>query len=424
MGDPAIFEYIGHSITRGAHLYTDLWDNKLPSIYYVNALWWLAFGADYRLHALAESAINAGTFALFALIARTLGVTRWAAATLVFALLYLFVGGALDQTEQYATPLILAGILLGLRRQGVLAAVALVAASTFWLPAIVVGIVPLFAIGGRRERLELVLMSIVATMGCAVAFAALFGPSISSELVRSWFSYQAGNYVTADSVQVHRYPFPFLSPRYYIESGLGVMLCMIAIFWTHGRTRALRFTLWWSVATLAIVFALGRPSIHFFLPLYAPLVLVLGLQTLDVHAFLKRWYFSSVAVVCAALMIVFAVRDSRRDFFGTPAAITYTGDLVRDAFGPRVVALLPWEIYLTSDAVPPSRFFLAQGNVKFAKDRDLWVREPTVFVDAADLRFNGVQPPDNLRFVCRNSRTLPYVIHAERPISGISCEHT
>ena len=38
-----------------------------------------------------------------------LGVARWAAATLVFALLFLFVGGPFDQTEDYATPLILAG---------------------------------------------------------------------------------------------------------------------------------------------------------------------------------------------------------------------------------------------------------------------------------------------------------------------------
>jgi hypothetical protein len=424
MGDPAIFEYIGHAIAGGAHLYTDIWDNKLPSIYYINALWWLMFGANYPLHAVAEAVINAGTFALFALLLRAFGVARWAAATLVFALLYLFVGGPLDQSEHYATPLILAGILLGLKRQSVLASVALVAASTFWVPALAIGFVPLFVIGGRRERGLLIGASLIAGAVYGAAFLASFGLATTSELVRSWFSYQAGNYIGSGSPQPHRYALPFLSPRYYIESGLGLIAATIAIFWTRDGSRPARFAWAWSGIALAVVFALGRPSIHYFLPLYAPLVMLLSLQPLALRALRERWYFSGAAVACAGLMLAFAVRDSHRAFFGTPASIAYTGDIVRDAFGPRAVAVLPWEIYLSAGAVPPNRFFLAQGNVKFARDRDTWDRRPVVFVDSADLRFNGIHPPADLPYACQSPRTLPYVIHAEHPIDGIVCERT
>ena len=423
MGDPAIFEYIGHALVGGAHLYSDLWDNKLPSIYYINALWWLAFGANFPLHVAAETAINAVTFGTFALILRRCGIERWALGALVFALFYLFVGGPLDQTEHYATPLILAALLAALHRSPVLAGILLVFASTFWVPSIAIGLVPLLCIGDRRARVSIVCAAIGGAVLCAAIFWMCYGPATTSELIHSWISYQSGNFNAAGGVEPHRYALPFFSPRYYIESGLGLLVAGIAVFWTKDRLPASRFAWSWAIATTVIVFALGRPSIHYFLPLYAPLAMLLVMQPLRPSRIRQRWYFSAVAVACGAAMMALFVRDVHRPFFGSEASIEYTGTVVRDAFGPHVVALLPWEIFLSSDAVPPSRFFLARGNVKFARDRDRWNRRPLVFVDAGDLRFNGIRPPKDLRFSCQSRLTYPYVIHADRVVSGLACEH-
>ena len=335
MGDPAIFEYIGHAIAGGAHLYTDLWDNKLPSIYYINALWWTLFGAHFALHALAETIVNAGTVALFALVLRACGATRWALATLVFAGLYLFVGGPLDQTEHYATPLTLAGMLLGLRRQPILAGILFVAATTFWIPSVAIGAVPLLAIGDRRGRIALIVSCVVAGVVYALGFLAAFGLGTTTELLRSWVSYQAGNYAGAAGSASHRYAIPFLSPRYYVESGLGLMAALIAIFWTRIRGSAARFATAWTITAFIVVFALGRPSPHYFLGLYAPLAMLFALQPLSVAAPRRRWYFTATAAAFAILMLAFGVRDAHRAFFGSTAAITYTGDVVRSAYGPR-----------------------------------------------------------------------------------------
>jgi hypothetical protein len=424
MGDPAIFEYIGHAIAGGAHLYTDLWDNKLPSIYYINALWWILFGPHFFWHAVAETIVNAATVSLFALILRECGAGRWALATFVFAVLYLFVGGPLDQTEHYATPLTLGALLLGLHRRNVLAGVLLVAATTFWIPSLAIGAVPLLVIGDRRARIALIASCIGAGIVYALGFTASFGIGTTLELLRSWVSYQAGNYAGAAGSASQHYALPFLSPRYYVESGLGVMVALIAVFWKRDGSRTARFALAWTIAALIVVFALGRPSPHYFLGLYAPLSMLLALPPISFAALKQRWYFGAAAAAFAVLMVAFGVRDAHRVFFGSPASMVATGNAVRGAFGTGAVALMPWEIYLTADAVPPSRFFLAQGNVVFARERDQFVRRPIVFVDTKDLRFNGMAPPSDLPYVCQSAQTQPYVIHAGRPISGISCEHS
>ena len=423
IGDPAVFEYIGRSIAGGAHLYTDLWDNKLPSIYYVNAFWWLLFGGNYWLHAVIEMLINLGTLALFASILRKFAVKVWAPATLALAIFYLLVGGPLDQTEHYATPLILAAILMGQNRRYPLASLALVVASTFWLPSIAVGAVPLLVMGTLREKITVLISCGAFALVAGVVFVLSFGTATTGELVQSWFSYQVGNYASGSTPSAHRYPIPFLSPRYYIESGLGFLIGIVAIFWKRDDSKRAIVAYSWVIVGVIVVFALGRPSIHYFLPLYPPLILLLAIQTYTPRSIQSRWYATSFVVVCGVLMLLFAVRDARRDLFGSTASILYTGHLVRDTFGRDAVGMLPWEIYLTADAVPPSRFFLAQGNVKFAKERDQWTRQPVVFVDARDLRFNGVPPPNNLDYVCSNSLTFPYVIHADRPMAGIECAH-
>src|SRR6202030_3214823 len=62
----AFYAYVGRTIVEGKLPYRDVWDNKLPSIHYVNALWHLAFGGNYFLHHLAQLAILLITVTLFA----------------------------------------------------------------------------------------------------------------------------------------------------------------------------------------------------------------------------------------------------------------------------------------------------------------------------------------------------------------------
>lgn len=105
--------------------------HKLPSIYLLNALWWRLFGDDYTAHLIAETIINAITIVLFGWTLRRFNVKPWFTATLAFSLLYLFVGGGQNQTERYATPLILSGVLVSTYGWYTACGIALVLASTF-----------------------------------------------------------------------------------------------------------------------------------------------------------------------------------------------------------------------------------------------------------------------------------------------------
>ena len=268
IADSALFEYVGRALAHGSHLYTDLWDNKLPSIYYLNAAWWLLFGDDYTAHLLAESAISAATIVLFAVILRRFGVRPWPQATLAFSVLYLFAGGLPNQTEHYATPLILVAVLCAGYRRYALAACALAVASTFWVPAFAAAAVPIAVAATSRERRAFLAALIAAGVVLAAAFLLLFGTATTAELIGSWFSYLIGNYRhTNFETAHHRYLFPWLSPSYYVQTGLGVLLFTAATFWRRPGDAASRFAFWWSVASLVIVAALGTALTSIPLPI-------------------------------------------------------------------------------------------------------------------------------------------------------------
>jgi uncharacterized membrane protein YccF (DUF307 family) len=424
MADSAFFEYVGRALFHGHHLYTDLWDNKLPSIYLINALWWLLFGDNYQLHVIAEAIVNLVTIVTFAAIMRKLRVDRWASATLVFSSFYLFVGGPPNQTEHYATPLILIGILFSICGFQIPAAFALIAASTFWIPSIVVGIVPLLWRASARARIVLLGASAGVGLIAVTAFIVYFGVPTSQELVQSWVAYEIGNYQHANyQPEHHSYALPMLSPAYYIQSGLALLLSLIFAFWARTENHTTKFAIYWSAISLVVVFALGKPSPHYFLPVYAPLTMLLALQPLSLALFRRRWYFSGLALVCAALTMYFTVKriDDTHSQFVT--ALRYTGELIRDTYGPGIVGMLPWEVYLSSDAVPPGRFYLARV-VKYAEEHDRWTEQPRVYVDERDHHLNRLPPPSNLRVMCENDRIRPLVIYSRKAIPGSTCTET
>ncbi len=72
--DSGIFAYIGLTIRNGGLPYVDAWDNKLPGVYFINALAFLIFGASRWALWLAENlTIFAAGMALFWLLRQVYG---------------------------------------------------------------------------------------------------------------------------------------------------------------------------------------------------------------------------------------------------------------------------------------------------------------------------------------------------------------
>jgi hypothetical protein len=135
ISDNALFEYVGRAIARGHSLYRDVWDNKLPGVYYVNALWQKLFGEDYALHAIAETCLAMASVTLFGAVARTFELKTWlpAAAVLAFVLCIIL---PLNISEGYALPLLLASVLAALQHRPLLCGCAIGLAAAFWLPSV------------------------------------------------------------------------------------------------------------------------------------------------------------------------------------------------------------------------------------------------------------------------------------------------
>lgn len=419
--DSAFFEYVGKSLLGGRHLYTELWDNKLPSIYLLNASYWAAFGGNYFKHLEIETFIALCTIVLFALILRRLNVRSWTSITCVFSIFYLFVGGPPNQAEHYATPLILAGVLLSTYGRYILSAVLLVLASTFWIPAIVAAGIAILVEAPVRSRINFIAAALVAGLGLGAVFIFFYGIPTGVELLQSWVSYEIDNYQHKNYIPVHhKYPLAQLSPSYYVKTGFGVLLALAATMWVRKNTNEnLRFVTAWAVTTLLIVLAMGKASPHYFLPLYPALLAFVAIQPVTRRSITERWPLAIVTATFAAATLFFTLRAEHPDRQLT-TAMYYTGSIIRTNYGIHAIAMLPWELYLTSDAIPPGRFFMSRV-VRFAEERDTWRVRPTVFVDARDLHFNRIPPPAYLNIECSNSKTLPYLIFVKHPIPGLTC---
>jgi 4-amino-4-deoxy-L-arabinose transferase-like glycosyltransferase len=120
--DQGLFTYFGWRIAHGAVVYRDVWDNKPPGIYWLNALGWRLGGDHYAgVVALHGVALALTAAALYAAARRLYGPPAAALTTLVAAL-YLwhpqYVGGA-NRTETYVAlfeTLAFAAYLRGLHR--------------------------------------------------------------------------------------------------------------------------------------------------------------------------------------------------------------------------------------------------------------------------------------------------------------------
>ena len=421
ISDSAFFEYVGKSLLGGRHLYTELWDNKLPSIYLINELYWAVFGDNYFAHLGVETVFAAITITLFALILRKFEARYWAAFTFLFSALYLFVGGPPNQAEHYATPLLLAGVLLGTQRRYLGSALVLVLASTFWIPAIIVAGIPILIQAPFKGRVRFVGACLAAVLSLAVLFVYFYGVGIGSELLQSWFAYEVDNYQHKNYTPANnKYFVAQLSPAYYVQTGFGFLLALVATLWVRNNVNInIRFITAWAVTTLLVVLAMGKASHHYFLPLYPALLALVAIQPTLRNSITTRWPLAVVTAALVVLTLFFTVKGQRPGH-QLISAMYYTGSIIRIAYGPHVIAMLPWELYLTTDAVPPGRFFMSRV-VRFAEERDTWRVRPSVYVDASDYSFNRMPPPPYLNIQCNDSKTTPYLIFVAHPIPGVTC---
>lgn len=335
--DSAYFEFVGQQMLHGAHLYRDIWDNKLPSIYLTNELWQMLMGEQYRLHIAAEIAIQALSATLFALLLRNMNVRSWPTATFVFIALFVVLPTGYDQTEQYALPLSLLALLCVQKEKPIACGIAVVAAASYWIPAVLM-VVPIIAWWRTNpDALRRFFFAACAAAALAIAAAfALIGTGPLRALAQSWWLYVTepgpvhhfGKLGAAKTISIN------LRLGLYI-SGIGVLLPLYAVRVRKPQTREQSLTLWWSIAALAGALTSARFYSHyFFLAIPALIAAIAVFPPRPV-----RWLNASAVVLSAYFAVrsaQFMVREARTNNLEYQR-IAHTTRAIERVIGPGAV---------------------------------------------------------------------------------------
>lgn len=112
-GDEGIYQVIGTALHKGRHLYTGIWDNKPPLLYYIYALW----NGDQFSVRLFSILFGIGAIIVFFFIAKKLFIREKVIfiSTGIFALLFAtpFLEGNIANAENFMLfPIALAGLLV------------------------------------------------------------------------------------------------------------------------------------------------------------------------------------------------------------------------------------------------------------------------------------------------------------------------
>jgi hypothetical protein len=376
LSDAALFEYFGRAMLRGSRLYTDLWDSKLPGIYLANAAMQLLFGTNYRLHAIAEGALDTASVGLFAALLRRCGVVWWAWCALVLAVLLGVLPNSLDSVENVALPLLLLACVLFFSARPAFAAGALALAGAIWLPAVLLLVPMLAAADGARERMRLGGWYLGGAVLLGAAFVASAGVPAAAELVRSWMPYVSRSYAH------YRSPLETLKAVSYglVASGAGIVIALLLAFVRAPRDRTERFALLWAACMLLAAVAPGNFFDHYFLPALPACIFAAAVLA---RRETVRWRVTAGA----ALALYFVFRSTVWEVRAAPrmradaAERVAIGERVRAVAGERaVIDTEPYEpgIALASDAVPEDRFGLLP--VRYRPATRPPPREPVVIV--------------------------------------------
>jgi hypothetical protein len=326
--DSAVFEFVGRQMLHGAQLYRDIWDNKLPSIYLTNELWQMVMGEQYRLHVAAEIAIQALSAILFALLLRNMNVRHWPMATFAFVAIVILLPSEYNSTERYALPLSLLALLCLQKEKPILCGIAVVAATSYWIPASLMVLPILARWRANPGQLTRFVCAAFATAALAIATAvALIGVGPLPVLAQNWLLYVTepgrlgGEKTISNSLRLGLY-----------TSGVGVLLPLYAIRVRKPQTPAQSLTLWWSIAALTGASTSGRFYGHYFLLAIPALIAAIAVfpprpvRWLNATAIVLSAYF---AVRSAQLMILVQRSNIRQD-----QRIAHTTRTIERAIGP------------------------------------------------------------------------------------------
>jgi hypothetical protein len=397
INDPALFEYFGRSMLRGLHLYGgSLNDNKLPSIYLVNALWQLLFGTNYVLHTCAAAAVNLASIALFASALRKIGVRAWALGTFLFAAFFSLPFPQFDYAQHYAVFFIILGIWLGTYGRFAFAGVAIALATTFWLPAALTCVPMLLQPLERNQRTALLRGFLGTGAVLVLGVGLLLGGRILFGFLLAWTSYARGINV----------PLARLGDTLF-DSALGstiiAMLALLLIVLRRPTTRASRFALIWSGCMLLGFAIPPRFSEHYLLPLTPALAMAIASYGVSFKDALRRPIVALAALALLAFAAWLTIREAR--YIDTYAAYSQRmGHWIGAHAGSGAVIytfeFVP-EVLLAADGIGPGRSDLTAGPFG-------WDRMPDVLV------FGPHQAPDLARrhfdiTAQRDARTIVYV---------------
>ncbi|HTU80852.1 MAG TPA: hypothetical protein VMF61_01905 [Candidatus Acidoferrales bacterium] len=251
LNDSSLFEYFGLRIAHGAVLYRDLFDNKLPSIYLVDALYQLAFGSNYALHALAETVLGAASIVLFASIARRDALRYPGTATLVFGCAFAactgLMRGGLNMCEVYAVFFTLLALRSSQAELEAPAGASLIAAATFWVPSLLFAVPLFFRTPGARQRWGLVLGIAIGVAGFTLLFAAFADAGNLLRAMQGWGAYER-SYPRASLQGLHEAAWLFVHVIAFSVPGVLATLALACI----GRpaSRQQWFGVLWTVAAI------------------------------------------------------------------------------------------------------------------------------------------------------------------------------
>jgi hypothetical protein len=394
--DPALFEYYGQHLLRGQHLYVDLWDNKLPSIYLVNELWQRLFGTHYAWHLVVEMLINTGSVVLFSALLRRYELASRPWATFCFAAILVLPPAAYDYTEFYALPLILGALLLV---DSPLAAGACIAlAATFWLPSVLVGVVICWQRGGL-SRIGLFAAGVLAVaVPYGAAFIYIMGAHVVEALAATWPAYIRHG---SASLTVSRLAWLRALYAPIIISGAGAALAAFLAFIRRPDNDAQRLAIGWICATVIGGAIPGNASFHHFVPSLA--ALVFGIAAFAGVPFERRTLLPRMLAGLAAVVLLSTTVRSMvsqvRDITGLSRSAQTIGACVERAFGSNAtiyVAEFAPELYLAADAAPGNPFAMVDPMLDMTQRTGAHIRSPRVFIALAG---DQAPPAYELRYI-------------------------
>ena len=303
----AFYEYVGKALLGGKALYRDVWDNKLPSIYYLNALWQLLFGSRYVLHWAVEVCVLLVTVGLFAVFARGERVALWGPATFVVAF---FLSPPtlrhFNYTETYATCLIMLALVAAQRGAPIVSGVVLTLAATFWLPAVFLAAPILVVSSDREQRIRFLAAFLVSAVLAGAAIVLTFGGGPILAGLGEMYGWERVRWDRAFARSEALHLWNVLN-----NTGLLVLVVFALGLVRRPQNDVERTALVWLVSALAGAAISLDFSEHEFLPLVPPLAFAIVTYGAGQFSLVRTAVFAVliVALVSRGAHMIAAVRD-------------------------------------------------------------------------------------------------------------------